>query len=116
MLKILSRNLDFVKFLELEVAEPGTELLQVHLLRPLVKHLFEMVSPLSQVTNVRFQCQLLAILREYKICFKSGLHSDQETDANTFIDFGNRLSEKRFMLTFAVCGKGTRRPMYYELA
>ena len=54
-LQILSWNLDLVEFLKLKVAEPGTECFQVHPLRSLIQHSFEMISPFTQIANVRFQ-------------------------------------------------------------
>jgi hypothetical protein len=75
-LKILSRNLDFVKFLELKVTEPRTKLFQIHFLGSLIQHLLEMVSPFAKISNVRLQCQFLTVLRKHKVCFKSGLSLD----------------------------------------
>jgi len=72
-LKILSWNFDLIEFLELEVAEPGTELLEVHLLRSLIEHLLEMIAPFTEILDVRFQCQFLSILGEDEVGFERGL-------------------------------------------
>jgi len=111
-LKILSRNFNFIKSLELEVAQPWAELLEVHFLRSLIEHLFKMVSPFTKVANVRFQSQLLTIPWEDKVCFECRLPLDRNENAHTFICFGNLLSENRLILTLAVCGSGTSRPIY----
>jgi hypothetical protein len=72
-LKILSWNLDFVELLELEITEPWTKVFQIHFLRSLIEHFFEMVSPFTQVANVCLQCQLFTVLRKDEIGFESGL-------------------------------------------
>jgi hypothetical protein len=78
-LEILSWNLDFIKLLELEITEPWTKVFQIHFLRSLIEHFFEMVSPFTQVANVRLQCQLFTVLRKDKIGFKSGLSLNEKS-------------------------------------
>jgi hypothetical protein len=104
-LQILSWYFNFVKLLELEVAEPRTELLKVHLLWSLIQHFLKMISPLAKIPNISLQRQVLTIFREHKVGFESRLQLNGLLSGNYLNRFGQSTVREPFDINLCRLGK-----------